>query len=130
MVPARRQADWLMKMREQFPDLVFQSLPGALPGARIEATPMQLMALCRRVRESSGRLVTIWGEDLRDEALGFRLCIALDCNDELIVVELRLDPENPAYPNLAEIFPSAGRLQRAAFDLVGLRALGGDTRPW
>ena len=119
-----------MKMREQFPDLVFQSLPGALPGARIEATPMQLMALCRRVRESSGRLVTIWGEDLRDEALGFRLCIALDCNDELIVVELRLDPENPAYPNLAEIFPSAGRLQRAAFDLVGLRALGGDARPW
>ena len=117
-------------MREQLADLGFHTLPGALPAARVDVTPMQLVALCRHVHDGGGRLVTLWGEDLREEAKGFRLCVALDGNDEIIVAELALPDANPTFPNLAEVFPSAARLQRAVYDLVGLRALGGDARPW
>ncbi|MDE1885029.1 MAG: NADH-quinone oxidoreductase subunit C [Xanthomonadaceae bacterium] len=117
-------------MRERFPDLVFHPLPGALPATRVETTPTQLVTLCRSVREAGGRLVTLWGEDLRDEGLGFRLCVALDANDALILAELRLSADNPVFPDLSGTFPSADRLQRAVRDLVGLRAIGGDARPW
>ena len=37
----------------------------------------------------------------------------------------------PGYPDLAALFPAAGRMQRAAADLSGVRAVGAaDTRPW
>ena len=117
-------------MREEFPELAFHPLRGALPATRVETTPAQLVAVCRSVRESGGRLVTLWGEDLRDEGAGFRLCVALDANDTLHLAELRVSAENPVFPDLSGIFPSAARLQRAARDLAGLRALGGDARPW
>ena len=42
-----------------------------------------------------------------------------------------LDPERPAYPDLACIFPQADRMQRATFDLLGIRADGAvDERKW
>ena len=46
------------------------------------------------------------------------------------VVEVELGAHAGEYPDLSPIFPAAERLQRAAFDLVGVRAAGGDTRPW
>ncbi len=120
----------MMQMHEQFPELVSHPLRGALPAVRVETTPAQLVAVCRSVREAGGRLVTLWGEDLRDDGAGFRLCVALDASDALVLAELRLSAENPVFPDLSGIFPSAARLQRAVRDLVGLRALGGDARPW
>ena len=47
----------------------------------------------------------------------------------------RLEPAVDAasktdYPGIEHWFPSAGRMQRAVADLSGLRADGGDTRPW
>ena len=117
-------------MRDQHPELAFHPLRGALPATRVETTPAQMVAVCRSVREAGGRLVTLWGEDLRDDGKGFRLCVALDANCELILAEVRLSAENPVFPDLSGIFPSAARLQRAVRDLVGLRALDGDARPW
>jgi Ni,Fe-hydrogenase III large subunit len=34
------------------------------------------------------------------------------------------------YPGVEDVFPSAGRMQRAVFDLCGLRSTDQDTRPW
>lgn len=113
-----------------FADLVLEPLPGALPAARVAVTATRLIELCRHVREAGGCLVTLWGEDLRRAGLGFRLCLVLRQEAALIVAELLLSADEPTYPNLAEIFPAAMRLQRAVHDLVGLRALGGDARPW
>jgi Ni,Fe-hydrogenase III large subunit len=42
-----------------------------------------------------------------------------------------LNAENPAYPDLAHIFPQADRMQRAAFDMLGIQAEGAvDDRKW
>ena len=117
-------------MRAQFSDLVFLPLPGALAATQVEVTQAQLVALCRWMRDKGGQLVTLWGEDTRREDEGFRLCVVLQSAEELVVAELLLRPEAPIYADLSEIFPNASRLQRAAYDMVGIRALGGDSRPW
>jgi Ni,Fe-hydrogenase III large subunit/Ni,Fe-hydrogenase III component G len=111
-------------------DLVFDKLPGALAAVRTSVTATRLVELCRHVRDAGGALVTLWGEDLRRDAQGFRLCVVLQHDNGLMVAELALPAVDPVFPNLAEIFPAAERLQRAVHDLVGLRALGGDARPW
>lgn len=41
-----------------------------------------------------------------------------------------LPTDDPQYPDLSIIFPSAERMQRAARDLVGIRPDAGDQRPW
>jgi Ni,Fe-hydrogenase III large subunit/Ni,Fe-hydrogenase III component G len=113
------------------PDIVWTPLPGALPAVHAIVSPAQLVTLCRRVREEGGGLVSLWGEDGRGTALdGFRLCVVLETVDRLLVVEQALASDVPICPDLSQIFPSAARLQRATNDLVGLRTLGGDDRPW
>jgi Ni,Fe-hydrogenase III large subunit len=44
---------------------------------------------------------------------------------------LPLSAQSPEYPDLSDLFAPANRMQRATFDLVGLRARGAeDTRRW
>ncbi|MGH8123719.1 MAG: NADH-quinone oxidoreductase subunit C [Rudaea sp.] len=117
-------------MRTLLADLAFRSLPGALSATSVEVTQVQLVALCQAVRDAGGRLVTLWGEDRRRENAGYCLCVALEYANSVAVAELPLRSETPTYADLSAIFPSASRLQRATYDLCGLRALGGDTRPW
>jgi len=111
-------------------DITWTALQGELPARHAVVSATQLVALCRRVRQTGGRLVSLWGEDARNTLGDLRLCVVLETTDQLLVVEQKLASEAPTYPDLSEIFPSAARLQRAAHDLVGLRALGGDDRPW
>ena len=47
-----------------------------------------------------------------------------------LVVELRVADADGAYPGIDDVFPAAGRMQRAIFDLHGLRSTGTDERPW
>lgn len=117
-------------MRSQFPELIFRSSPGALPVTQVRVMQTELVALCRWLRERGGQLVTLWGEDLRRDGEGYLLCVVVQSRDELIVAELALTQDVTIYADLSEIFPSASRLQRAVYDTLGLRALGGDVRPW
>lgn len=110
--------------------IAWTPLPGQLPALRAVVSPTQLVALCREVRDAGGRLVSLWGEDGRDSGGGLILCVVLESDAQLLVVEHMLLPISPLYPDLSEIFPSAARLQRATNDLVGLRAQGADDRPW
>jgi len=76
-------------------------------------------------------LVALWGSDRRpiDGHLAVHAAFA-DLNG-LYWLTLPLDPVAPEYPDLSGLFPVARRLQRATFDLLGLRAAGAtDTRPW
>ena len=111
-------------------DIAWFPMPGALPAMYAEVSAAQLLLLCRRIGEDGGRLVSLWGEDRRDGGDGFRLCVVLEMTDTLLVVEHPMRSNTPSYPDLSGIFPSASRLQRATSDLVGIRALGGDVRPW
>ncbi len=47
----------------------------------------------------------------------------------MLVLELPVE-EGGRYPGLHELFPAASRMQRAAFDLVGVRSDDTDSRPW
>jgi Ni,Fe-hydrogenase III large subunit len=51
-------------------------------------------------------------------------------DDFLLLVTLSLARGETEYPSVADVFPAAGRMQRAAADLTGLRAAGADGRPW
>ena len=110
-------------------DVVWTAMPGALPALRADVGAVQLSQVCQCVRDDGGRLVSLWGEDRRNQD-GFRLCVVLELGERLMVLEHPMHSDAPSYPDLSAIFPSAARLQRATFDLLGIRALGGDARPW
>ena len=85
-------------------------------------TPAELVEQCRAVREAGGRLVSLWASEPNV------LSVALQEGGALRVIEL---PDAQEYPDLSAIFPVADRLQRAARDLFGVRAIGAvDERPW
>jgi Ni,Fe-hydrogenase III large subunit/Ni,Fe-hydrogenase III component G len=86
----------------------------------------------RLVAESGGRLVSMWGSDRRDSGKGgFAMSAAYAVQDGLVWLDLTLASTDVCYPNLAGIFPAAGRMQRAAADLLGIQPDGEpDPRPW
>jgi len=91
----------------------------------------ELAAFCRELRDRNGRLVSLWAsERLAAGQHSFVLSVALQDTQGLQVAEVVLDAARPEYPDLRAIFPVADRLQRAAHDLVGVTAVGGDARPW
>ncbi|WHZ12528.1 MAG: Hydrogenase-4 component G [Burkholderiaceae bacterium] len=88
-------------------------------------------AVARTVAASGGRLVAAWGVDRGAVQQGMAVCAAYAVPEGLVWVESRLGDTTRSFPDLADIFPSAGRMQRAMADLLGLHADGaGDTRPW
>ncbi|MBK5915753.1 NADH-quinone oxidoreductase subunit C [Rhodocyclus purpureus] len=112
----------------------FSTLPGqAFPvwTARVDAG--ELLAFCRAARDAGRWLVTLWtslareGDNKAGELRG-ELHLALDLAEGLVC--LTLPAGQGGFQDLAPIFPSAGRLQRAAFDLTGIGPESGDRRPW
>jgi len=82
------------------------------------------------VHRHGGRIAALWGEDVRPMGRGFTLHCVFALDEGHAWVTLDLPAENPAYPDLAGIFPAANRMQRATRDLVGIAFEGGDQRPW
>jgi Ni,Fe-hydrogenase III component G len=82
------------------------------------------------VSETGGRLISLWGTE---EAPGtFVISAAYALEDGILWLQSPAgDVHENGYPDLSTIFPSATRMQRAVYDLLGLRAIGAeDTRPW
>lgn len=119
-----------MKLLAQ--ELQFERLSGAVAGFRATADEASLLAFCRAVKETGGRLVALWGADCRDrgQGQGFALHVAFGIEKGLAIVSLPVPADNPEFPDLSEIFPAANRLQRTVFDLLGIRARTADSRPW
>jgi Ni,Fe-hydrogenase III large subunit/Ni,Fe-hydrogenase III component G len=110
-------------------DIEVTRLPGAMPvfGADVDAA--QWSEVCRRVAERGGRLVALWGSDGSSEGGGFAVYAALVVREGLLV--LAHPVVGTSYPDIAAIFPAADRMQRAAFDLLGISAAGArDRRKW
>ncbi len=80
--------------------------------------------------EQRARLVALWASDERDRGRGYCLRVALADDEGLTVLEHTLPDTGGQYSDIATIFPAANRMQRAAFDLVGIAADGDDERPW
>ena len=82
-------------------------------------------------RSSGGSLLTLWGTDDRDRDARYRVYAAYLQAGELAVVEHEMDGHiRPAYPSLAEAFPAALRMERAIFDLLGIKSMEADHRGW
>jgi Ni,Fe-hydrogenase III large subunit/Ni,Fe-hydrogenase III component G len=99
-------------------------LPGVLSARFAEIQPGELRAIAQKCE----RLVALWASD---EATRFCVHVALASRDGLLWLKVPLAREHPRYPGIADLHPAASRMQRAAYDLVGVHAEGGaDHRKW
>src|SRR5438552_2593804 len=103
-------------------------LPGAVPAWRASVDSDGLRRVCEAVAGSGGRLGALWASDERDRGAGFALRAVLVAFEGLVCVDVRLEGET--YADVSDLFPAAGRMQRAIADLMGLRAGMRDTRGW
>lgn len=105
-------------------------LPGALPIWRGVVDAPGWQAAAGAFANADGRLVALWAS-ARGESRGTNICAAYASASGLVWLELPLAAGAAGYPDLSEIFPCAARMQRAAFDLSGVRPVGAiDHRPW
>ena len=113
-------------------NLSLQRLPAPLPLWRAEVDAFQWHAAAQSVARTDGRLVSLWGSD-RSIGSGTALAVsaAYAVPEGLVWLDLAVGAKHPVYPALADVFPCAGRMQRATADLLGIAAQGSeDHRPW
>ena len=110
--------------------LAWRAIRGAVPAWRAQVDASQWAAVNVSVAAGGGRLVALWGsERARPQETRFEVHAALVAKEGLVVITLPL--AQPAYPDVSAIFPAAGRMQRAVYDLLGLSASPpADTRKW
>jgi Ni,Fe-hydrogenase III large subunit/Ni,Fe-hydrogenase III component G len=114
-----------------YPNLQLTKLGSAISAWSGEIKPDDLQPICQSVQDRGGRLVALWGSDDRASGNGFVAHIALVTEKGLICLNVSLPAEQPAYPDVSRIFPVAERMQRAAYDLLGIYAHEGhDHRKW
>ena len=101
----------------------------SIRGLRVDADDWRRLA--EDVAASGGRLLALWGQD---ETAGHpAVFAAYQTAAGLWVGELRCDATQATddpYPGLQDVYPFAGRMQRAIRDLQGLRSTDPDERPW
>ncbi|HUL41871.1 MAG TPA: NADH-quinone oxidoreductase subunit C [Burkholderiales bacterium] len=120
-----------MTMRlAEFP-LDVQVLPGAMPAFRASIDASELRGLCQEARSQKFPLIALWGSDETQQGGGYALHLALALPSGLLWLTVPLAREHPRYPGIADVYPSADRMQRAAYDLVGIHAQDNpDRRKW
>jgi len=106
-------------------------LPGAMPVSCARIEPAALRAACEQARAAGARLVALWGSDETPRGAGFAVHLALALPAGLVWITVPLAAEHPRYPGIADLFPAANRMQRAAYDLLGIHADdSADHRKW
>ncbi len=111
-------------------DIRFDELPGAAAAWHALVDASAWRRACEEVTAEGGRLVALWGSD-RGAGAGprFRVHAALVVYAGLAVVTLPLAADE--FPDVSDLFPAADRMQRAVYDLLGVRAAApADARKW
>ena len=103
-------------------------VPAAAACSAIEIEPAAWRDLAKDIAAAGGRLLALWAASRPGDASVLRV-VAIS-PPRVLLVNVRLARGARQYPGIADVFPSAARLQRAAFDLTGLRSTDGDARPW
>jgi Ni,Fe-hydrogenase III large subunit len=80
------------------------------------------------VAAAGGRLLALWGTRHADR--GDTLQAVAMVPTGVLVATVRLPGGTTGFAGIEDVFPAAGRMQRAICDLTGLRATAPDTRPW
>ena len=106
----------------------FEQLPGALPVFRSAVSADEWLTVPMTLIKGGGRLLSVWGTDRGGGQ--FAVCAAYAAREGLVWLDLPLGART-TYPDLTPLFPFANRMQRALFDLLGLRAEDAkDQRSW
>jgi len=114
-------------------DLPLQTepIPGAMPAFRSMIEAGTLRAVVEKAKTQKARLVALWGSDETTRGGAYALHLALALRAGLLWLTLPLAREHPRYPSIADIYPCANRMQRAAYDLLGIHAQDSpDHRKW
>ncbi len=112
------------------PNLHLSKLRGAIPAWSGKIGSADLLSICRNVQDGGGRLVALWGSDERLHGAGYALHLALVTEKGLICLILPLPVARPGYPDISGIYLAAERMQRAAYDLLGIYPEGKEHRKW
>lgn len=105
------------------------ALSGARP-ARLRRVDAELWTRAATDAAAAGaQLLALWGASEPGDPSSILVRAAFQTDLGVLVLELPV-PEDREYPGLQELFPAASRMQRAAFDLLGVRCNDGDRRPW
>jgi Ni,Fe-hydrogenase III large subunit/Ni,Fe-hydrogenase III component G len=106
-------------------------IPGAVPAVGAVVEPGRMREICEQARAKGARLVALWGSDETPRGAGFALHVAFALPRGLAWLTVPLPREHPRYHGIADLFPAANRMQRAAYDLVGIHAEENpDHRKW
>lgn len=122
-------------------ELALTSLPGAAAVWTAQVESANLGDICARAASQGARLAALWASDERDRTDGeeskgaFALHVLLALEEGLVWITTPIAQAELGFPDLSDRFPSAARMQRAVFDLLGLRAHASgdasiDQRPW
>lgn len=105
---------------------------GQIPALVVDVDEPRWLEIAHAARLGQRRLIAMWGGETSERA--FSVNAAYECEDGILWARLATGSKPSAegdFPDLATIFPYATRMQRAIFDLTGLRARDArDTRPW
>ena len=77
---------------------------------------------------AGGRLVALWANGGENDERNVRAALIADAG--MLVLQLPVVATDADYPGLEDLFSAAGRMQRAAADLTGVRSTDPDVRPW
>jgi len=115
---------------EDFP-VEMRPVPGAMPVWHGVVDASQWRALAQQVRNKGGRIVALWGCQLAGTLGGFAVHMTLTVRSGLVWLSLDVPSGQPEFPDVSDLFPAANRMQRATFDLLGVRARAADdNRQW
>jgi Ni,Fe-hydrogenase III large subunit len=114
---------------------------GALPVRRLGVTAGDWLPCASGLAAAGGRLLALWVAGGVPGAAPAVVRAAIAIAAGVLVLELTVaDDERDGraedsggagrYPGLEAIFPCASRMQRAAYDLCGVRSTDTDRRPW
>lgn len=100
-------------------------LPGSPAARRLQVDESSWTHLALELASGGARLLSLWAEP-EPRAVN----AAFLCAGSALVLTLPLPDGARPYPSLAGIFPAAGRMQRAGFDLFGIGSDDADARAW
>ena len=90
--------------------------------------PVEWRDLAQDIAAAGGRLLALWGTNRVGQC--HTLHAVAIAPPRVLLISFPVADGTRQYPGVEDVFPSAGRQQRAVFDLCGLRSTDQDTRPW
>ncbi len=96
--------------------------------SQLVVDPVEWRDLAQDIAAAGGRLLALWGTNRVGQCDTFH-AVAI-APPRALLISVPIADGNGQYPGVEDVFPSASRMQRAVFDLCGLRSTDRDTRPW